>query len=125
MAVVINFEPIKQEFKQFLKNDKKDGIKKAWYFYHNKSGQIQAIDTVSQLEYFTETYRSQGILPYKTINKRSMYGARLVTLHVFRKEGGSITNGIDTEGNICYDKVALALGYLPANCETVIAEVIF
>ncbi len=117
MATITLIEPIKQEFKQFLKNDKKDGVRKAWYFYHRASNQIQAIDTHSQLEIFLSVYREQGILPSETINKNSAYCARLVTLHVFRKEGATLHN-FD-------DKVAIALGYMPAACETVIAEVIF
>ena len=117
-ATILNIQSFKEYAKQFLKNDKKDGVKKAWYFYHREAGQIQAIDEKWQFEAFINTYDIQGIKLDKTINKNSGLGAKLLTLYIFRKEGSVIRNVAEPD-------ISLAVGYLPADCETCILEAIF
>jgi hypothetical protein len=50
----------------FLNQDRKDGVKKAWYYWHYQMEQPTALDTPQQLEGVINLYKSQGIELYKT-----------------------------------------------------------
>lgn len=120
--MIILTEPIKKEFKKFLKTDKKSGVKKAWYFTHMEAGCNQAIDTLSQYNDFVKVYENQGIELHKTLNinktlARKM-GVKNVKLHVFRNDDMVLNDAHKL------DRVAMSFNYMPASCETCIAEII-
>jgi hypothetical protein len=62
----INKDSARKQFNGFLNRDRKDGVKKAWYFWHYEGNQTQAIDTPQQLEGVIAGYKSQGIELYET-----------------------------------------------------------
>lgn len=123
---VINLVECRKEIVQFFKNDKQDGIKKAWYFYHRDCDKIMAIDSREQLNQAVILYESQGFRFTKTISvTHDTCGAKVVRLHVYRHDDESKNfYGYSQEGKKSYDTLSMALGYKPADCECVIAEVI-
>jgi hypothetical protein len=61
-----NKDSARKQFTDFLNRDRKDGVKKAWYFWHYGANQAQAIDTPQQLQGQINLYKSQGIELYET-----------------------------------------------------------
>lgn len=126
--VCINFVEIRKEITRFFRNDKKDGVKKAWYYTHINEKTNMAFDTQAQFEDAVKFYESQNILFYKTIDKKieaKNLGAVDCKLHVFRKEGATLQRAYNKNGLFAVDEIACSLGYLPADCELTIAEVFF
>lgn len=122
---VININESRKEVAQFFKNDKEDGVKKAWYFYHRDCDRMMAIDTKEQLNQAVELYTLQGFKHTKTISAGNTLGAKIVKIHVFRHHDESKNfYGYTESGDVCYDTLSLALGYKPADCEIIIAEVV-
>ena len=68
---VINIEAIRNKVKTFFKHDKQDGVKKAWYFYHNDTNQFMAMDR-SDFETQVALYKSQGLIQYKEVKGESL-----------------------------------------------------
>jgi len=56
----------RKEFISYLNQDRKQGIKKAWYYWHYQMNQATALDTPQQLESVINLYKSQGIELYET-----------------------------------------------------------
>jgi hypothetical protein len=127
--VSVNFISIRKSVSDFLKRDKLDGLKKCWYFQHFKLNQTQALDTRDEYLSQVEFYKSQGILPYKTIipSKETIrkVGATSVKLHVFRKEGEILQKAFNENGEFVVDNVGIAFDYFPSDYEICIAEVQF
>lgn len=128
-AVFVNFIEIRNSFRKFLKNDKKAGIKNAWYFKHIQQNQVQAMDTRAEFLDAMNSWAKQGVVFSKTIrfDKPSKYGACVIDLHVLRAIDDTkvITQGSNLKGEYIMDEVGIACDYLPADCEICIAEVIF
>jgi len=122
---VINLVESRKEVVEFFKNDKQDGIKKAWYYYHRDCDAIMAIDTRDQFNEAVSLYETHGFKFTKTISvTHDTCGAKIVKLHVYRNENESMNlYGYTEEGKMSYDTLSMALGYKPADCECVIAEV--
>ena len=56
----------RKQFNSFLNRDRKDGVKKAWYFWNYDGNETQAIDTKEQFDRVINLYKSQGIELYET-----------------------------------------------------------
>ena len=126
--VSINFVKIRKAITRFFKKEKKDGVKKAWYYTHINERLNMAFDTKAQFEEAVKFYESQGIFFYKTIDKKTEamnLGAEDCKLHIFRKEGATLQKCYNKNGLYAVDEIACSLGYLPADCELTIAEVFF
>lgn len=128
--ILINFEPIRENVRKFLKDDKKAGVKKAWYFQHIEANQTQAMDSKKEFDDMVKVYENQGINHYKIqpVSKYAtrMAGAKSVKLHVFRADDTMILQRArNTDGSFVCDNVGITFDYLPADCETCIAEVIY
>jgi len=65
-GTVINKDSARKEIISFLNKDRKDGVKKAWYYWHYQMQQPTALDTPQQLQSVIDLYKSQGIELYKT-----------------------------------------------------------
>lgn len=128
---ILNFVSTREKVRNFLKNDKKAGIKKAWYFQHLSLNQTQAIDKRKDFIDFIDLYKKQNINLYKEIivdkYPTKMAGAKYVKLYVFRSDDDQkiLQRGSNQNGEYVFDEVAVAFDYLPAECETCIAEVIY
>jgi len=125
----INFTEIRNLLSRFMKREKLSGIKKAWYFHHIDLNETQVLDTRDQLKEMVDLYEAQNILPYKTLKPSvdaiKRVGAVDVTLNVYRNDNLILQKASNTSGQFVVDNVAVAFDYLPADCEIVIAEVIF
>ena len=113
---VINIEAIRNKVKTFFKHDKQDGVKKAWYFYHNDTNQFMAMDR-SDFETQVALYKSQGLIQYKEVKGESL-GSKSCKVLVFRLEDLSDPREFKP------DILGMGLGYFTGSAETVIAEVV-
>ena len=124
---VIDFVAIRKAFAKSIKKEKQSGAKKVYVFQHTQMNQVQYIDTKEQFDTMVELYKSQGIMPYKILDKsdiaKDKYNLNGCRLHVFRKEGQKLTNAINQNHEVIVDKPSIAFDYLPADCEWTIAEV--
>jgi hypothetical protein len=126
--ITINLAAIRKSVSKFFKDDKKDGVKKAWYYTHIDLRTNMALDTKAQYEETVKFYEAQGIMYVKTIDKdidAKKLGAEGCKLHVFRKEGATLQRCLNKKGLFAVDEIACSLGYMPADCEFTIAEVFF
>jgi hypothetical protein len=126
--ITINFVAIRKSVSKFLKNDKRDGVKKAFYFTHLYLNQNQAMDTKKQFDEQVALYESQGIKLVKTVDKSAevkALGGEACKLHIFRKEGAVLQRATNYNGEYIVDNISCSLGYMPAECETTIAEIFF
>ena len=125
----LNFVSIRKSISKFLLNDKKDGVKKAWYYHHIQENIPMVFDTRKQFIEGVDIMKSQNITFYKTIKPSkeaiSRVGAKDVVLHIYRKEDDTLQRASNLNGDFVVDQVAIAFDYFPAECETCIAEVIF
>lgn len=124
----VDFNTIRKYVDTCLHNDKKSGIKKAWYFTHIQNNEMQAMDTKEQFQRQVNMFLDQNILFYKTVDikpstlKRA--GVQSGKLLVFRKEGFRLSYANNLNGDFVVDLVSIAFDYLPAYCEIVIAEIV-
>lgn len=109
--------------KKFLSNDKKDGINFAWYFNHMATSVFMALDTLAEFVSQVSLYAKQGMVEYKRLDKRSEINLLLgksvksAELIVFKNRGNY--------DNLSSDPMSIALGYMPADDEVCILELIY
>lgn len=125
--MIINLIENRRIFSNFLKGDKVSGVKKAWYFYNIEANQIQAIDTYLDFKSLVNVYKIQNIDFYKTIivdkSICNKLGVKYIKLHIYRNDNLNL-QGVDENDHLVFDRVAYGCGYMPADSETGIAEVI-
>lgn len=128
-SIFLNFVSIRNTVSSFMKNDKLSGINKAWYFHNVQANQPQAMDTRAQFNDQIALYELQNIKLYKTIKPSPesirRAGAVDVKLHVYRDESKVLQRANNNNGEYVVDTIAVAFDYLPSECETCIAEVIY
>ena len=124
IMTTVNLVASRKHFTKWFAREKADGVKKAWYFYHQMCDQVQVLDTRDMLNQMIEVNKIQGFNYSKTIPGVQL-GAKSVNLLVFRHEDETKNfYGLNLEtGKSLIDELSLALGYWPADCEIVIAEV--
>ena len=114
-AKIHNIAAERKSLTDYFKKEKADGIKKAWYYWHQAAGQLMALDTKDMYNEMVELYKSQGILQYKTIVKDGELGCKKANMIVFRN--------VDETKRYEFEHLSLALGYMPADMEMIILEV--
>ena len=123
-SISVNLVEARKHFTKWFAREKADGIKKAWYFYHQACDQVQVLDTRDLLNEMIEMYIAQGYTHTKTLPGLTL-GTKSINLLVFRHQDETKNfYGVDAEtGKTSFDTLSTALGYYPADCEVVIAEV--
>ena len=114
-STTIDLELQRKLITNFFKREKENGIKKAWYYYHQEVADIMALDNKEMYNDAIEIYKSQGFVHTETICKDGTLGCKKAKMHVFRN--------IDETKRYAMDPLSLAFDYWPADCEVVIFEV--
>ena len=129
---VINIPEQTKAFKDFLSNDRADGVRTAFYEVHIERGLIQALDTLDQFQSQATLYHSQGYTEYKTVVEKSYKGIKSAKLHIFThsdKSEDNVNNSmgshINEYGERVFDSVSWFFGYMPGAFDRVIAQVTF
>ncbi len=110
-----------EEFSSFIKNDKEDGVKHAYYFYHADAG-INALDSSELFDMQCDNYYRQGFEFYgsKTCDKNicDRFGVKSIQIIIFK-----MTNGVK---NINFPiDLSLFCGYMKADDEITILNINF
>ena len=116
-AKTINIAEDRRFFTHFFQKEKNDGIKKAWYYYHQIAGEVMALDKRSDFNDMLELYKSQGFIHTKTLVKDGTLGVKKANMLVFRNQ--------DETKQYPFDPLSLSFDYLHADCEIVIMENIY
>jgi hypothetical protein len=115
-STTINLVETRDFFTKFLQKEKNDGVKKAWYYYHQTEDEVMALDDRSQFLEMVELYKSQNVIHTKTLVKDGVLGAKKANMLVFRCK--------DETKHYPLDPLSLSFDYYPADCEMVIMEII-
>lgn len=95
--ILVSKPNVRKEFLSCLNQDRRNGIRKAWYFYHYGTNQLMAIDSDYQFKLSIETYSKQGIHldrvePISEEHKK-LFGIEEGNLLFFhQKDGKNISN---------------------------------
>jgi len=65
-GTITSKDSARKQIINFLNQDRKAGVKKAWYYWHYQMEQPTALDTPQQLASVIQLYKSQGIELYET-----------------------------------------------------------
>lgn len=121
---MVNIIEIKNEIFDFIKTDKSDGIKHAWYNTIIETGKINVYDTLIGFECTVLLYKSQGILMHNTIPLNNdilkIIGAKSGKIIVFKSSTSMV---LTNEGYL--DNVGMAFDYHGHEDEQVIVEIKF
>jgi len=126
-----NLIPGINKVKQFLSDDKSDGIQKAYYVWDYNMNGVVAFDSLALFQFNVQRYNQQNVffnkhivVPPKTLQSMDVTKAKI---HVFRNADPKqvLTEFIDANGLLNLDYCGYAFGYFPAQCEITIIEVDF
>jgi len=124
-ANLCNLVEFREAFSKFVKQDKKDGLKRVFYEYHYGNRTYQALDNQQQFEAQKNSYINYGFNKHiqERVESSSICIKELknavVIRHIFKDE-------THTKLNEPFDNLSLALcGYLKSSYEFVIYEIIF
>jgi hypothetical protein len=116
---------------EFLKTEKGDGVKHAYYVSDMQHNAPVVFDTSEQYHQNIANYKKSNVHYNRTIDvdtevKKNMNVAKAV-IHVFRDKDPKIklTNSFNIFGEFVVDQFGIAFGYLPADCEFTIVEITF
>jgi hypothetical protein len=126
----ISFLPGINRVKQFLSDDKTDGVKHAYYVWDYNQNGVIAFDTPALFQLNVDRYKSQNVLFSKKVavpeTTLQEMGVRSATIHVFRDiNPNSVLTEFLKNGVVKLDYCGIAFGYVPAKCEVTIIEVEF
>jgi hypothetical protein len=107
------------KFKSFLQNEKKNGIKSGWYFYHYDAGQMCCMDTKEEFQEQVECYSQQKIKLVSTIplskslcDRFGVYGGSIITFREMNEKTISPT----------FDPLAFAFDIMSGTAEFIVIK---
>ena len=127
---IVHFLPGINRVKQFLSDDKTDGVKHAYYVWDYNQNGVITFDTQALFQLNIDRYKAQNVLFSKNVavtdaTIRDM-GVRTATIHVFRDVDPEVVlTEFVNDGVVQLDYCGIAFGYMPARCEVAIIEVEF
>ena len=85
--LIINFVSY-LEVEDFMKNDRADGVKCAWYFYHTAKSRIMALDTKHQHEDYVNNFKDRGItlVKTKTVEMPCWVKCKSIEIEIYKHE---------------------------------------
>lgn len=132
---VDRFQDLTAGFKEFLKDDRADGVKKTSYSVYRQLGIITAYDTEDVFLAAGRVLYDQDYTEYRAIDKEiGKGGVRKVRLHVFTipeelrtedNHNNDMGFFLTSEGLRAVDSVSIHFDYIPGAWDHVIAEVWF
>lgn len=125
--IQINLDGLRKQLKQFIKQDKRDGRIKTWYFHHQLLDTIQAMDSEWELQSQIRLYENQGLRFYKEIKMGEILlkelGLKSGKLLVYRGSKPTTNNTCRETGRFMFDRVSPLFDYKPSDYEMTIGEI--
>jgi len=129
-TIVNSYLPGINRVKQFLSDDKTDGVKHAYYVWDFNQNGVIVFDTQEQFQLNVDRYKAQNILFSKNVDVPDTtlqeMGVSTAIIHVFRDvDPNAVLTEFLMNGVVQLDYCGIAFGYMPARCEVAIIEVEF